>query len=53
MRKNIILLITLLSFSIISCNDWLDVIPSDTVEETDLFSTGDGYRNALNGVYSN
>jgi len=53
MKKNIILLFTLLSFTLTSCNDWLDVTPSDTVEETELFKTGDGYRNALNGVYSN
>ena len=34
-----------------SCNDWLDLQPVDTTTETDLFATGDGYRNALNGVY--
>jgi len=36
-----------------SCNDWLDITPEDIVEETVLFETGNGYRNALNGVYSN
>lgn len=35
-----------------SCNDWLDLQPADTTSEVDLFKTGDGYRNALNGVYS-
>lgn len=34
-----------------SCNDWLDLQPADTTAETDLFETGDGYRNALNGIY--
>lgn len=34
-----------------SCNDWLDLQPVDTTTETDLFATGDGYRNALNGIY--
>lgn len=34
-----------------SCGDWLDLEPSDTTTETDLFATGDGYRIALNGVY--
>lgn len=34
-----------------SCNDWLDIQPVDTTTETDLFATGDGYRNALNGIY--
>ena len=32
------------------CSNWLDVIPEDSVDEKDLFSTGEGYRNALNGV---
>lgn len=35
-----------------SCSDWLDIEPVDTTTETDLFATGDGYRNALNGIYS-
>ena len=34
------------------CSDWLDVAPSNQVNEEELFSTGDGYRHALNGVYS-
>lgn len=33
-----------------SC-DMLDVTPSNSVDETDLFTTGYGFRNALNGVY--
>ena len=33
------------------CSNWLDVIPEDSVDEKDLFSTGEGYRSALNGVY--
>ena len=33
------------------CSDWLDVAPSNQVNEEELFSTGDGYRHALNGVY--
>lgn len=35
----------------ISCNDWLNVYPSDQVKEEFLFETGDGYRTALNGIY--
>lgn len=38
-------------FSLISCNDWLDIQPQDTTVEDQLFETGDGFRNALNGVY--
>ena len=33
-----------------SCS-WLDIQPADTMGEDDLFETGAGYRNALNGIY--
>ncbi|MEG0796151.1 MAG: RagB/SusD family nutrient uptake outer membrane protein [Odoribacter sp.] len=45
------LLILLFLFSLTSCNQWLDVRPEDQIGEKDLFSTGEGYRNALNGIY--
>ena len=35
-----------------SC-DWLEVSPSNEVNEEDLFAKGSGYRNALNGIYLN
>lgn len=34
-----------------SCGKWLDVVPADTMVETELFKDATGYRNALNGVY--
>ena len=34
-----------------SCNDWLEVDSDSQVVQEDLFSTGDGFRTALNGVY--
>lgn len=34
-----------------ACTSWLDVKPEDEIAEEDLFSKGEGYRNALNGVY--
>lgn len=34
-----------------ACNDWLDITPKDNVTEEELYKTGQGYRNALNGVY--
>ena len=40
-----------LLFSLGACNDWLDVEPSDQVSSQKLFETGDGFRNALNGIY--
>ena len=44
-----ITLLTVLS----SCNDWLTISPKDQVDEEQLFETGLGYRNAVNGIYQN
>lgn len=33
-----------------SCS-WLEISPENTVDEKDLFTTGYGFRNALNGIY--
>ena len=33
-----------------SCN-WLNVTPSNAIDEDDLFTTGYGCRNSLNGIY--
>ena len=33
-----------------SCN-WLAITPENTIDEDDLFTTGYGCRNALNGIY--
>lgn len=49
--KVIIITLTIFILAFTSCNSWLDVTPQDIVEEDVLFSTGDGYRNVLNGVY--
>lgn len=40
-----------LLLSLCGCSNWLDVSPEDTVDEKELFAVGEGYRNALNGVY--
>lgn len=32
-------------------NSWLDVQPEEQISEDEVFSTGNGYRNVLNGVY--
>ncbi len=46
--------ITLIAASLLlaSCNDWLDVQPRSQVEDTELFSTESGYKEALAGIYS-
>lgn len=40
----------LISVLCASCS-WLDVTPDNSIDEDDLFSTGYGCRNALNGIY--
>lgn len=35
----------------VSCKDWLDVKPDTDATEGQIFSTGDGYRSVLNGLY--
>ena len=49
--KELYYTLLILTLGLASCNDWLDITPKDTVVEEQLFSTGDGYRNVLNGVY--
>ena len=49
--KRYTILVLMLSLMFTGCNSWLDVSPEDQIGEKDLFSTGEGFRNALNGVY--
>ncbi len=50
--KNKYLIINLL-FSLLlpGCNKWLDIEPSNKVDDTKLFSTYEGFHNSLNGIY--
>lgn len=53
MKKNrlyILFVLVIGSFSW-SCNDWLEVDSDARVVQEELFSTGDGFRSALNGIY--
>ena len=47
--KRILYIITSILLSA-SCN-WLEITPENAIDEDDLFTTGYGFRNALNGVY--
>jgi hypothetical protein len=51
MKKIYAILLLTASLFTTSCSDWLDVAPSNQVNGDKLFEVGDGYRNALNGVY--
>jgi len=39
-------------FVLASCNDWLDVEPETSVDEKKLFSTEQGFKDAMAGVYA-
>jgi len=52
MRKYIYtILIASLVLGTSSCSDWFDVSPDNLVTKDDLFSTNEGFRIALNGIY--
>lgn len=52
--KHILKLTTFLLFviSISSCEDWLDVKPKTEIDSDDLFSTEDGFKSSLAGIYT-
>jgi hypothetical protein len=50
MKKLIYITALLLAFT--SCNKFLDVKPQSQVEKNDLFSTEQGFKEALNGIYT-
>ena len=53
MKKVYAMILLTASLFTTSCSDWLDVAPSNQVNGDKLFEVGDGYRNALNGIYFN
>lgn len=53
MRSRTWIIMVLVAGLLSACSDWLDVKPEDEVDANVLFETGQGYRNALNGVYNN
>lgn len=42
----------LVCFSMVACNDWLDVKPKTEMEAEEMFSTEQGFKDALAGVYT-
>lgn len=48
---NYIFILLLISLS--SCNDWLDIRPKSETGEDELFSSAQGFRGAINGIYLN
>lgn len=50
MKKLIIALIALATLA--SCKKWLDVKPQTQISDDDLFKTEDGFKEAVNGMYT-
>lgn len=50
MKKYLISIITICTLA--SCSKWLDVTPQSEVSQDALFETQDGFKEALNGLYS-
>lgn len=47
------ILIVLNALALTSCSNWLDLTPEGQATDEKLFSTGDGYRTVLSGLYKN
>ena len=52
MKKIHYIYMVLVAVALASCNDWLDVQPHSQIEDSELFSSESGYKEALAGVYS-
>ena len=52
MKKYALIIISCLFFAFTGCNNWLDVELDDKVEDEKLFSTPEGFKEALAGIYS-
>ena len=50
--KTKISLIIALFFTLSACNNWLDIELDNKVEDSKLFSTPEGFEEALAGIYS-
>ena len=37
--------------SLTSCDEWLEINPKNEISNEQLFASGIGYRNALNGIF--
>ena len=51
MRTHFNLILCIMLLNLTACKDWLDLQPEGEVAEEQLFSSGEGYRSVLNGLY--
>lgn len=52
MKKIFSIMLVLVTFSFISCEDELDLTPYDGLTDTQLFQNANGFETAMKGVYS-
>ena len=52
MKKYTLIILSSLLFAFTSCNNWLDVELDNKIEDTKLFTSASGFKEALAGVYS-
>lgn len=52
MKKTNLLFIILLPLVMLSCSKWLDIQPESEIDRSVLFSTEDGFKEALIGIYT-
>ena len=52
MKRYKYILLSVAAVAMTACNDWLDVQPRSQVEDTEMFKSESGYKEALAGVYS-
>lgn len=53
MKLQVTIKLFILLFITSSCSDWLDLQPEGESSSKELFSSGNGYRSVLNGIYKN
>lgn len=53
MKKYTSIILVCLLFAFAGCNNWLDVELDNKIEDTKLFTSASGFKEALAGVYSN
>lgn len=51
MKKRYIIVLWTLLMMCIACSDWLDVNPKTEVKAEEMFTTEDGFKSALTGIY--
>ena len=51
MKNKLLILVLCISGCLASCDKWLEINPKNEIASEQLFATGIGYRNALNGIF--